>query len=248
MPSDKWIKKILLNLFSLSTSSNPNEAALAAKKAADLLIKYNLDEASIRQELEPDDIRRFIVERHGRIISYRGYLLNSCAKVNSCVYMWLGSRNNWRLVLTGDKGDCRRAAYLYRCIMAQVEMITRNHWEERKRYTNPNLNRDLDFFLRRKYGPKPISSRKYLSSFRLGCISTICQAIEQQLTNPTSSPSNTQALMIIKDRITIIEQRIEKWYKLEKEEEKPDVDIEAYIAGKREGSKVVVKPTKELEG
>lgn len=244
MPSDKWIKKVLLKLFSLSSSPNPNEAALAAKKAADLLIKYNLDEASIRQELEPDDIRRFIVEKHGRVIPYRGYLLNSCAKVNSCVYMWLGSGNSWRLVLVGEKEDCQRAAYLYRCIMAQVEMITRNHWSENKDYFQWKTDRT-----RRIFGNQPkSSSRHYLSSFRVGCVSSVCQAIEQQLTNPAHSPSNSQALMIIKDRITLIEQRIEKWYKLENEEEQLDVDPEAYMAGRREGSKVVVKPIKELEG
>ncbi len=71
-------------LFALSTSSNPNEAALAASKAQELLLQYNLSLSQVTEKDESmrPEYQKTRIEIGTRI--WRRRLLTTLARNNFC--------------------------------------------------------------------------------------------------------------------------------------------------------------------
>lgn len=184
----KKIKKLL----SLATSSNPNEAALAASRAASIMQDYQISEAAL-STVEDED--RAPVESYtfeggsGKKIHWRMKIASGVAKVCNCSTYWHGPR----IMMIGRDLDVKAARYLFDLICPQVEDLAERAWQVGG------------------YG----DTRKFMHAFRLGCSITIYSRLLKQAIDKTeemrtgqageSPGESSMALMVINSRIAKVD-------------------------------------------
>lgn len=151
--SDK-IRKLL----ALSTSSNPNEAALAAARAAALMQQHQISEAALATSSCDAEVGTHDFGDDARRYSpWRGILAGGIALVCGCSAYRTGA--NLRLI--GRRRDVQAAAYLFDLIRLQVERLAEASWSQSN-------------------APSVASPRAWKNAFRLGCVETINARLREQ--------------------------------------------------------------------
>lgn len=182
-------------LLRLATSDNPNEAALAASRAQDIIDRYKLTGMALDLEGKPaepeEPIKNFAAplnEEDGassQLQRWKGWLAMDLAKVNQCrVY-----KSDGKLKIIGRASDAETIRYMYAYLVKEIERLT-------KRDALGN-------------------GRTYANNFRIGCVETIGKRLREQhnatieavKTEARAEVSNPNAIVRVEQSIVRIEQR-----------------------------------------
>ena len=121
-PETESIYEKIRKLLALAESSNENEAAVAAAKAADLLAKYNLDQSKIPSEgPESDPIieTRTNEQRYQKRVDWVTDLADVVAQAHFCRVLYRGAE----AAFIGHKRDVEVAVYTYNNLMTQLQRL-----------------------------------------------------------------------------------------------------------------------------
>lgn len=180
-PPEK-VLELIRRLLALSTSSNEHEAAQAASKAQELLLKYNLEMSQIKQE-KGEEVERwdFHTPLHE---SWLDSLMGAVSTANLCRVVrgkhWVeGNRNgnvftpgkmNRKYYLFGKRVNLEVTEFMYAYLAGEIDRLTPS-----------------------KKGVR------YKTSFRLGAVVTISQRLREELQHFQSTPE-TKALIVVSDK------------------------------------------------
>lgn len=194
-------------LLRLSTSSNANEAALAAAKAQELIDRHNLSAAMLALEnaepvrgMDDEPIRdwRESALDSGKVLDrWRGYLASTIAGANACKAYGSGGD----LFLVGRASDVETVRYMYGWIVREVERLT------------TAVGNGM--------------GRTWRNNFRLGVVDTVARKIREQrekfehdvrteAKQADEGAANPQALMRVNQGLSrVFERKLEvaKWVK-----------------------------------
>lgn len=140
MTRDEAIQKAI-KLLSLATSSNANEAALAASMAQQILDKYEISQEMLEgsDQEEPEDFRDFgddddPLEEAGRVPIWKMRLAQALCNANAC-FMYRAqkfvdfgmSRHKTKTCfqVVGRPSDVQKIRYLYSYLKKEVERLTK---------------------------------------------------------------------------------------------------------------------------
>lgn len=136
-------------LLALANSPNEHEAALAAQKAAELLAQHNLCVADLGQD-QDEDITKGIVDKTGRYVTWKMWILAGIAHANGCQAMRSTSTGEMRLV--GTETNIVVSKSLYQYLTAVVDKLVKQHRGK---------------------------GRAFINAFRVGCATRLRQRLEQ---------------------------------------------------------------------
>lgn len=172
------------NLWALSKNNNsPEEAALAAARAQELMFKYQIGESDI--SLSEDDKREdvvdesILVEEVARRCPWKASLGNSLAHAFGCkLYTWkeyvgktvgvigggaVAYRRECQYRVVGLKSAVQTIGYMFSYLAREVDELAERAWTEA-----------------RKTGYPANQGRTWKNSFRLGAVNTIAQRLKAQ--------------------------------------------------------------------
>lgn len=143
----------------LAKSDNPNEAALAAAKAQEIIERFKLDIGSLEApmpERPKEEVKDFgfgqALYTSGKLQTWRARLAQHLAEVNACKSYYRGSN----IHLIGRPSDVQTVRYLFSMLNTAVD--------------------DLVY----KSGFQGLG-RSYLNNFRLGVVDTIGRRLREQV-------------------------------------------------------------------
>lgn len=218
-PNEKILDKIR-KLLALSTSSNEYEAALAASKAQELLLKYNLEMSQLKQDVG-DEIERWNFRTPFRD-SWLSYLMGAVASANLCRVVqgggWKTGRREWEngpftagervreFYLFGKKPNLEVTEFMYEYLAAEIDRLT------------------------------PRKGAKYVSSFRIGAVTTIDKRLKEEL-KTFQSTEETRALIVVSDAALAVKVK-EAFPKLTKGKGASITDYAGYLDGQAAGKSI----------
>jgi hypothetical protein len=174
-------------LLALGTSSNENEAALAAAKAREFLSKYNLDMSEI---VEVDQTVQFEVEENivqlSRMLhNYFKPLAVTVAKAFDCQVIRVRSRYGHQYVFIGIKVDSQVASYTYQFIMQEVARLAKK--------AVPELKAEAE----RNYGHSAPKTSQLKYAYASGMVTRIRETLADQ-SRAIQQKENCTALVVVK--------------------------------------------------
>ncbi|MDJ0556214.1 MAG: DUF2786 domain-containing protein [Microcoleaceae cyanobacterium MO_207.B10] len=137
-------------LLALANSPNENEAALAAEKAAELLAKHNLCIADLGED-QDEDITKGIIDKTGRYVTWKMWILAGIASANGCQAMRSTYTGEMRLV--GTETNIMVSKYLYQYLTTVVDKLVKQHRGK---------------------------GRSFIHGFRVGCATRLRQRLENR--------------------------------------------------------------------
>lgn len=221
---DRSIIERLKKIDALTASSNPHEAALAAEKMAELLLRHGLSMADVRG---PRRVRRawgvdanFVeVKRHlgGGIRPWKRHLIMALAE-NSGGFVFTSS--NWNFVVIAQHDTADAVWFLYDRIAAQIEHLAWAACEEAGDVPNPN---------------------HWRTSFCTGCVSRVCDRLAAMRRRVATGPA-TSALATLQNGAR---DEAHRRYKLtcRSRGHGPAIDAEADAAGRQAGDSITLNPS-----
>ncbi len=184
------IKKLL----ELSKSSNPNEAALAASRAADLMAEYELSEAQIRiVDLSPAGkiCNRYQANEgnNKKRVAWHGTVLGALAKSMGCTWYWSGPNPQ----LFGRESNVQTVAYTYQYLVREIDRLAVIAGKIEGLYEVSGSSKSTRTRLR----------NEWKHSFYTGASVTIAQRLlqeieEKKMQRKVSNEANSQALVLVK--------------------------------------------------
>jgi len=185
-------------LMALSKSSNENEAASAAAKAQELLLKYNVELSQVENvSLDREDTRLVseFKELFGlNVIQWKRDLAFSVAKANMCK----GVSSGRGMYFLGKKHNIEIVEFLYETIVRDLERIAEEKWKQILALRDmqsqfPQLNLFTDYSLMHVHG------KTWKASFYVGAVKTVKERLEENLTELQVDNPNLSALITTED-------------------------------------------------
>lgn len=218
LPPEKILDRIR-RLLALSTSSNEYEAALAASKAQDLLLKYNLEMSQIHQVVE-DEVERWNFQTP-LIEGWLSTLMNAVARNNLCrVVQGKGYKTGEfkighstagkevrEFYLFGKKPNLEVTEFMYSYLAAEIDRLT-----------------------------PPKKGAKYTTSFRMGAVNIVGERMREEL-KTFQSTDETRALIVVSDK-AVGEKVKEAFPRLRNSRSSTVGDYGAYMDGKAAGKTI----------
>lgn len=261
------IQEIILKcqkLSRLSTSSNPNEAGLAASRLAELMVKYQIDSIDLDEYERLDDNNLNTVSSHlfyssNRKSHWRMSIASGCSRLFNCIPYWFGAD----IKLIGRSDDVQLCKYLYESITKQIESLCSSEWNRYYLETcllDDSEDEQGDYPAactcgtgydpecpwtghNRPYTPtvEPLEHRRaWSASFLLSCSSVVkARLLEKHRAMMSSLPSTSLALTVFKDRYkdSLKYAQSLNWSKV-KLNGPSSSSVNGYISGQASGSKV----------
>ncbi|MEM1172449.1 MAG: DUF2786 domain-containing protein [Cyanobacteria bacterium P01_H01_bin.35] len=150
---DRNLLEKISKLLALANSPNEHEAALAAEKAAELLAQHNLSVADLGEDKD-EDITKGIVDKTGRYVTWKMWILAGIANANGCQAMRSTHTGEMRLV--GTETNITVSQSLYEYLTAVVDKLVKQHKGK---------------------------GRAFINAFRVGCATRLRQRLEQRRKN-----------------------------------------------------------------
>lgn len=178
-----WKIKKLLALADTKANSNPNEAALAAAKAQELLFKHNLSMMSIDglqdQDTESIGKEEWIAPDVNRSsLGWAGPLLNSVCKANFCRVIRLNN-GSAKYAIIGKPSNIQVSQYLFSYLKGEIDRLSKQSIR-----TEGVIDKKTT----------------WIRSFCFGAISAVDQKLRDQKRQDTQSNSTSTALVVISDK------------------------------------------------
>lgn len=208
------VKKLL----SLGTSSNENEAALAIKRAHELLRQYNLGLSDVYlSEVESHDI----VESGRKSKKEDMLLLNLVCKQNYCRLIFA---NYYK----GESKHCYTIIGLKHNVECTIEMY---------KYLDESVHRLTKQFMSRHNYTKR-ERKKVKKSYQLGIVTGLYKKLEQPGNYWGEVPQGS--MVLVKKAEDVVNEYVEKKYPLLKKTKSrgSTVDSHAYMNGKSDSSDI----------
>lgn len=132
MTREEAIQKAL-KLMKLAESSNVHEAALAAQRAQELLMRFEISQEVLdaegtgpREKEEPIAMEAEPLEKpSGRLATWKSYLAGALGKANQCRTFCQMKYGQASIVILGRTTDARTVRYLYSLMCSEVERLTK---------------------------------------------------------------------------------------------------------------------------
>ena len=176
---DRIIERIK-KLLALSSSQNPNEAALAAAKAQELLFRHNLSMAMVEAALEGGN-SAYVSDRFdsGGWMHWRRRLLAAVARNNFCRGVsYQGTRD---VGIVGEPHNVTVVKHLYAFLVREVMRLA-------------------DIGVKQERGLDEEEQRAWKRSFYLGAVRTIAQRLAAQRQRDVSADPRAAAMVVRKDQ------------------------------------------------
>lgn len=184
-PSDMTsIVDKIRKLFALATSSNPNEAALAAAKAQELLLQHNLTLSQIETQEPASTYKRNWFEVGSRV--WRRSLLTVIARHNFCDVVHCG---RGRMAIIGEQHNSEAVQFIYAHLVTELEPMAVAAYLE-------------------SWGDVPAITWK--DGFFMGAVQSIHARLEAQRKQSEASSQACRALVVTKD--TQLQDAIQRFY------------------------------------
>lgn len=227
MDENEVILSRIQKLLRLSTSSNPNEAAVAAGKAQELLLKYNLSMTQVegysaeKQEPIIEDIQRF----GKNLVDWKFSLAHVVARNNLCQVF---SRGN-SIVWVGRDTNMQVARFLTDTLIADLERLGTQYWN--------------GVLLLRKLGLAQgesayIHGRVYKSGFYTGAIEVIKERLRASKQSLTVDPDMNALVVREDDAVALF---VKNNYNLHYSSRYLNTNAAGYSAGREAGGLVSFK-------
>lgn len=218
-------------LLRLAQSDNPNEAALAASRAQEIMERFKIESISLDYEAQtaPDEpIRNFqadpLDDAGG---TWRWRLAHAVAEANQCKpYVVSGGRPT----VIGRPSDVATVRYIYSWLAREIDRLTQTHCAG--------------------------NGRTYSNNFRIGAAETIAERIAEQRSQLhqtiRSEATNERALMVVEHSLATLEKRkeqVEAWqqahFKLVNSGSRRGgrLDSNARAEGRRAGNSISLRPS-----
>jgi len=147
---DRNLLEKISKLLALANSPNEHEAALAAEKAAELLAQHNLSVADLGEDKD-EDITKGIVDKTGRYVTWKMWILAGIANANGCQAMRSTYSGEMRVV--GAETNITVSKSMYEYLTAVVDRLVKQHRGK---------------------------GRAFINAFRVGCATRLRQRLEQR--------------------------------------------------------------------
>ncbi len=164
----------------LTDSSVPGEAAAAAAKLQEILLKYNLDMEDIEED-SPSVGDRYVKEdlelgaTSGNMINWRRILLSGIARSLMCAAF--GYQGTPTMVIVGQKHNIEIVRHFYDYLSYEISRLADVTWERARDRT-------------REHG------RSWKSSFYNGAVDVVVQRLEEKYQQVSQQDSQTRALAL----------------------------------------------------
>jgi len=167
-------------------SDNPNEAAVAAAKLTELLIKYNIDLEDVPAEQRKTDpfVNVASDTETNRLPDWRITLGISISKANLCKVIISGSHLQW----LGRKSNVEVAQYIYETCARDLQNICDGLW-----YAIRDLLKDDDTF-------SIMHGKAWKAEFLKGAATGVRMKLEDETRVMRAENENVNALMVTNDR------------------------------------------------
>lgn len=175
---DRVVERIK-RLLALTTSTNPNEAALAASKAQELLFRHNLSMAMVEAATERGSAN-YVNDRFdsGGWMHWRRRLLAVVARNNFCRGVsYEGTRE---VGVVGESHNVTVVKHLYAFLIREIMRLA----EIGRKGANMLEEEDV---------------RAWKRSFYLGAVRTIAQRLDEQRKHDLAAEPEASALLVQKD-------------------------------------------------
>jgi hypothetical protein len=165
-------------------SDNPNEAAVAAAKLTDLLIKHNLSMSDIPDAARPVDpfVNVATDTDSKRLADWRITLGGAIAKANLCKVVINGSRLQW----LGRQSNIEVAQYIYETCANDLQRICDGLW-----YAIYDLLKD---------DPDRINGKTWKRDFLAGAAVGVRQKLAEETERWIEENANVNALIVTNGR------------------------------------------------
>lgn len=222
------------------STTNPNEAAIAAAKIQDLIFKYNIEQFELDAAAASYDSKRKVAFTEGRIdvdnpsIDWEFTLLGTIAKVNFArVFLFnhtpsgrssTGDAPYYKLV--GQPHHIEVAAFMFDYLRSEVIFMAELDEVVREaRLKASGIKRWL-----------AADRRAYVKSFKIGCSDILRERLESQFFDLTARSSST-ALIEFNDK-ALTEYIDSRWRIGKPMKLKSASDANGYAAGRRRGEQI----------
>lgn len=248
---EKIIDKVK-KLLSLSRSANENEAAAAAARAHELMLKYRIDKAALKEERKESSVIEFTLGDETRPYAWRMHLINGLAEAFGCEFYYIdvhgkshiGPRKA-RFILIGLEEQKNAIQYLHDYLVKDINRLANKAWKAEVKAYNESA---VDF------NDRP-SAHGWKLSFRLGAATMIAERVVKQykkIINETKKDKEkSQALVLIKEdeaKIQAFYEDVRKRLKLRKSSQTGGQVVRSgYDAGQEAGEQVQISTDKSLE-
>lgn len=205
MNDESVILKRIKKLLALSQhNQNEAEAASAAEKAQELLIRYNLSMESV-DNTTLDKVEKVEQQRHklnsdGELNTARWKVLLafSVATGNLCTAIHSGRRGSTTVTWVGKPSNIEVARYMFDTLVQDLEQIADNKWKQiltlrKLQEDNPEFKLFSDPEL------KYIHGKSWKKSFFLGAYRAIHLRLNSGMSNLKADP-NINALIVVNDK------------------------------------------------
>lgn len=196
-------------LLALSKSSNPNEAALAASRAQELLFKYKIDMSRVEKTAKGVvGLKEFhLAEKRGhRNQHWRLVLLDGVCKNNWCRVVVHGHGCDRYTTIIGRKEDIQVVEYLHVYLSRTIDELARQFYQDWKA-SHPGIGHHDYGFL------DPF--RSYLS-FCNGATDTVTARLAEQRRQDEKAAGAESTALIRREDALVLQKMQETWPKLGK--------------------------------
>lgn len=174
MAVDSTVLSKIKKLLALSTSSNPNEAALAAAKAQELLMIHNLTLSQVEAQGEEKYCEAF-VKTGSRV--WQRLLLTVIARNNFCESIYDPRMKS--AVLIGEPHNQEVVIYLHKHLVGQLETMAATAY---------------------KLSGTRVHAKSWLDSFYIGAVNSIHERLEAQKREMEAASNACKSLVVVKDK------------------------------------------------
>ena len=168
----------------LTESSVPGEAAAAAAKLQEILLKYNLEMEDV-EENSPVPHDKYVRDElelgvtSGNMINWRRILLSGIARSLMCAAF--GSKGTRKMVIVGQRHNIEIVRHFYDYLSSEISRLADVTWGKARNGTREN-------------------ARSWKSSFYNGAVDIVVQRLEGKYQQVSNRDSHTQALVLRNER------------------------------------------------
>jgi hypothetical protein len=210
---EKVIERVR-KLLALAGSSNEHEAAAAAAKAQELLLKYNLSTASVEGETPTEEaVQKVFTDHDNYSMGWRSTLLSAICAATSCKMVQQKSYQHAfakRFWIFGKESNVEVAYYLYEYLVKELLRV----------------------------GPKP-SNTPYAHAWRMGACVSVHQKLMATFVEFRDASPTTIALVVVNDSAALA-LRDKTFPKLSKSRSGRISDSEGYFQGRADGKNIPI--------
>ena len=168
----------------LTESSVPGEAAAAAAKLQEILLKYNLEMDDIEEDSQ-SRADRYVREdlelgaTSSNMINWRRILLSGVARSLMCAAF--GYRGASRMVIVGHKRNIEMVGYFYDYLSGEIARLADATWEKARSSSSEN-------------------ARSWKNSFYNGAVDIVVRRLEEKYQQVSRQDSRAFALVLKNER------------------------------------------------